>query len=352
MSVLRLDADGLARFNRMRAYVPGQANLNPPKRISRLRELLQTQSPRVAIVRGEGIGDVLMTTPLIYSLKRLFPGGASITYATNTRYLDGALTKVLEHNPDIDTVIDRETLDESNYDLVINLHCPCVAYERKENPPINRIHLFAKHAGVPLLDTRVRYFPLDSEIEYGRDFLQSSGIRSSCKTILVQVFSTATKRNLNNVEFKRALTNLACKDIKLVILQHDSDYPSDVLFDNIPYSVVLKNADIRRIASIMYNCDLVLCPDSSILHLAGALDKPTVSLFGHTDPRARVDCYPNVMALWPGEYMSCVPCWAGDCHMNLACYKAITADMIVAACLEKLGLAKLEVPRTIYGDIL
>lgn len=337
MTSLKLDVDGLVRYSRMRTFVPGQANLHPPKKIKQLKALLESKAPNICLVRGEGIGDVLMTTPLIASLKALFQGSCNITYATNTRYLEGALPKVLQHNPDISAVIDRDNIDESDYDIVINLHCPCVDYERKENPPINRIDLFARHAGVNLVDTKVRYFIQNEEKEKGKDFLFNSKIRPTDKVVMVHVFSTATKRNLNSLTFKSALMTLVENGIKLVILKHDSsDYPSDVLFDNIPNSLLLRNASIREIAGVMINCDLVLCPDSSILHLAGALDMPTVSIFGHTDPRARTNYYPKTSVIWEGERLHCAPCWSAPCFMKFACYKNLRSDVIVQSCLERL----------------
>jgi ADP-heptose:LPS heptosyltransferase len=316
----------------MRPYVSGQANLFPPKRVKQLRRLLETQSPNICIIRGEGIGDVLMTTPTVEALKNTFPEKANITYTTNTRYLDGGLVKVLKYNPFVDRVIDRNEVDESDYDLVINLHCPCVGYEKRENLPINRIDLFAAHAGVKLENKVPRYYIQTSEIEWGNTFFSKNKIKSTDKTILVHIFTTTTRRNLNSGVFKSALMDLSRKGYKLIILSHSTDYPSDVLFSNIPNSVYIKDEDIRNIASIMVKSDLLLCPDSCMLHLAGALSVPTVSIFGHTDPRARINYYSNTVAIWGAERMSCKNCWSLPCPNKEACYKVITKDMIVGTC--------------------
>jgi len=284
------------------------------------------------------MGDVLMTTPTCAALKNAFPEPAHITYATNTRYLEGGLVKVLAHNPSVDEVIDRNQVDEGNYDLVINLHCPCVVYERQENPPINRIDLFAAHAGVKLVDKVPKYYLQPDEVRWGKDFLARAGVKSTDKTILVHVFTTTTRRNLDSRTFKDALMKLSNKGYKLVILSHKTDYPSSVVFSNIPNSVVFSE-DVRKLAGIMINCDMVLCPDSAILHLAGTLGVPTVSVFGHTDPRARINYYQNTVALWPGQHYSCSPCWNEPCNLKLACYKAITTEMIVETCESKIGQA-------------
>lgn len=324
----------------MRPYVSGQANINPPKRVKQLKKLLETQSPDICVVRGEGIGDVLMTTPTLDALKELFISSPTITYATNTRYLDGGLVKILRGNPSINKVIDRDQIDESEYDLVINLHCPCVGYERRENLPINRIDLFAAHAGVKLQNKIPRYFVDSKEVEWGLSFLQRHRIKS--QVIMVHVFSTAVRRNLNSATFKSALMDLDSRGYRLIILLHSTDYPSEVYFDNIPGAIILKDEDIRNIVGLMISCDLVICPDSAILHLAGALNIPTVSLFGHTDPRARINYYPNTVAVWPGQRFSCAPCWHGNCPHKNTCYTAITKDMIIDAVIQKLGPSTLK----------
>jgi len=321
----------------MKPYVSGQANLRPPKRIQQLRKLLDTKSPDICIVRGEGLGDVLMTTPTIEALKNILPEQSKITYATNTRYLSGGLVKALQYNPSVDQVIDRDQLDEGDYDLVVNLHCPCVAYEKKSNPPLNRIDIFANHTGVKLENKLPRYYIQPSEVEWGKSFLAQHRIGLTDKKIMVHVFTTAVRRNLDSSLFKSALMDLASKGYKLFILSHSTDYPGSVQFDNIPGAIVLKDEDIRNVAGLMVNCNLVLCPDSAILHLAGALSVPTVSIFGHTDPRARINYYKETVAIWPGQRLQCACCWSGPCNMKDACYKMVTKEMIVDACVDRLG---------------
>ena len=328
--------ENLQRFGLMRPYVSGQANLYPQKRVKRLRELMDTKSPRICVIRGEGLGDVLMTTPTIDALKSYFPESAHITYATNTRYLEGALPKVLWYNPSIDNIIDRDQIDEGDYDLTINLHCPCVVYEKRQNPPINRIDLFAAHAGVKPENKTPRYFIQPEELDEAKKFLSSKRISQNDKIILVHIFTSTIRRNLDDNKIKTTLMTLGKMGYKLMVLSHKTDYPTNVIFSNIPNTTIF-SGDVRQIAALMKYCDLVLCPDSSILHLAGALSVPTISIFGHTDPRARINYYPNTIAIWPGQDYNCCPCWNEPCLMKDACYKAITPEMIISACEQKLG---------------
>ena len=44
---------------------------------------------------------------------------------------------------------------------------------------------------------------------------------------------------------------------------------------------------LRRLVAILDGCDLVISPDTGPLHLAGALGKPVIGLYGYNSP-ARV----------------------------------------------------------------
>lgn len=330
---ITLNRDGVCIPSRMRPFIPSQAQRTPAVRLSRLEKLLKTNQPKICVVRGEGLGDVIMTTPTVRALKEKFEN-VEITYATNTRYLQGALVKVLQYNPDITEIIERELLDEGRYDLVINLHCPCVHYEKPENPPVNRIDLFAKHAGVKLTDTTPRYFPRKDEIQVGKEFVEPM---LPNKIMMVQPFASSERRSLDQSKMKKAVTELYnIYGIKSIIVKHSSDFSTDVLWDNVPGSALLRDVDVREIAGVMTQCDMVLCPDSSLLHLAGAIGVPTVSIFGPTHPAARVNHYKNAVAIWMGESLAPCPCWYSACPINSACWSMITTEMIVDSVVKHL----------------
>lgn len=331
-----LNNDGVVTIDkRLQPLTVSAANTNPPKRIARIKELINTKEPRICVLRGEGIGDVLMTTPTVHALVKLFNNKIELTYATNTAYLNKALSKVLMYNPDINKVIDRDHLNEADYDVVVNLHCPAIMHEKPMAPPINRIDLFARHAGVSLVDTKPHFYLQPEEINNARSALY--GITSTNKKkILVNLVSSAYSRSMLNSTIYSALAELGQLGYQLLIVSHDSDHSSTNEAKSIPGCIPIHNKDVRELAAIMTQCNLVLCPDSAILHIAGALSIPTVALFGPTDPRARVNYYPNAKAIWGGEGMPGHPHWYEKCPFGDLCWKSITKEQIVNACLSQL----------------
>lgn len=327
--------------SRMEAFSPRQADLNPPKKIARIQELLKSTTPRLAVIRGEGIGDVIMTLPTIRALKQLFNGNVNITYGTNTQYAEGALVKILRGNPDIDRVVDRERIDDSDFDAVISLHCPAIAYEKFGNPPINRIDLFARHVGLtPLKDPVPKIYLTKEELNTAGEWLHRLGMYGK-RFMVVQIFGSSQARSLDQTKVKNALMHMYNEhQVRSLIFTHSTDKMTEIQWNEIPGSIVVRDKDCREISAVMCHADLVLCPDSALLHMAGALGVPTVALFGPTDPRARVNYYPNAVAIWEGEKLGGHPHWYERCPYGGLCWKLITEEAIVESCIKHINSSK------------
>lgn len=330
---ITLSADGVVvPDNRMKLYTTSATQ--PSVRIKRLQQLLRTGKPKICVIRGEGIGDLLMVTPTLHAIRQMFSFNATITVATNTMYLEGALVDVLKHNPDVDQIIERDLIKDDDYDLVINLHCPCIKYEKFGAKPPNRIDIFAQHAGVLLQDHKPRYFPTPAEIEWAEQWFKHK--TPDTKTIFVQLFASSTNRSIDNRNVKEALTILYKQHgVESIVLYNETDLNTNIEWNAIP-GVTQTHLGLRGIGAFIPYCDLVLCPDSSVLHLAGALNIPTVALFTSTYPGSRINHYPLASALWD-EYPPC-PCWyeRNRCPIKQACTAGITGNRIAEACIEAL----------------
>ncbi len=97
--------------------------------------------------------------------------------------------------------------------------------------------------------------------------------------------------------------------------------------------------DLSQLISLVYMCDVIVCPDSSVLHIAGALKKPIVGLFGHTDGKILAEDYERCLVI-QGKGSCNKICWwelsclEGDSYQEkmdsefTECLKSITYDMI------------------------
>ena len=91
---------------------------------------------------------------------------------------------------------------------------------------------------------------------------------------------------------------------------------------------------------------LLITPDTGTLHIAGALGKRTLALFGNINPRTRISYYPNVRPIYPHGALSCIPCWdvhscINDPQEGSRCMRLLNPDVIFNAIREEMSGNKL-----------
>jgi len=87
-------------------------------------------------------------------------------------------------------------------------------------------------------------------------------------------------------------------------------------------------------AAMVEQCDVIVAPDSAILHVAGALQKTAVSIFGPVPPESRVNHYLNTTAMVAG--LPCQYCWyRPTCGHNQTCLSEISPEAVAKAVWEK-----------------
>ena len=327
---LGLNKNGIIVPKRGEIKVMGQTQIlrTPSNALTRINKVKENRSLNALVLRGcGGIGDVLMTLPTVREIRKQY-NIERLDYATDFDYLDGALKKVLLYNKDIDNILEHQMVTEEqkdSYDIVVNLSCPCLVHEVPHAPSVNRIDLFARHAGIGLTDTSISYTITSEELTWAQQYLAQNNIQ---KFILVQSNSSTKNRDLPLLTLQRTVMGILKEmpGYKAVVITHgelDNDW-------NLCNVVRFHNYDIRNIAAIMNYSELVLCPDSAILHLAGALHKKIVSFFGPTDPYARVNYYENAIAICAAKELQCFWCWyTRSCHGTMICWKLLKEDMII-----------------------
>lgn len=313
-------------------------NTKPSNDLFILDRIAAGQPVRIAIHRlGGGIGDVLMTFPTVKALKKKY--NAETIYVTDYGYLSGALAKVANHNPLIDKVVDGAHWKDINAEININLTCPCIAHEIPLAKPVHRIDLFAGYCGIRLDDRQIDYVVTEEEKAWGINFLQTRNLNPA-DCVLVQPYASNARRSLDIKKLQRAMMQALAVNPKLrfLVVRHDSDFDKDTSWD-LQKTFPVRNFDIVNIAAIMYHVGLVLCPDSSLLHMAGALSKKIVAFFGPTDYRARM--YPNMIPICPAETFAFWPPWYQENPPGASklCWDVIESETISAAIIEQMTIS-------------
>lgn len=294
----------MTRQGRMRAQKPKQT-LGGRGRDRVTSQLVGKTNLRLCIQRRlGGIGDVLMTTPVVKALKSRYPE-AELTYATDPQYYHGDLFRILEGNPYIDKLVDFRTVNQASYHLFVDLTGICPPYERPGNPPINRIDLFARHVGIRLDDPLPDYVLTGEEKAWAQTILEKWFGNGNHKVVVIHTASVDQRRTWpikNYVQMLHELTEQRA-ELRFVILDQNRQKENWAIKNCVNAS----SYGIRQVAALIWAADLFVGPDSGPLHIAGALEKEIVSIFGSTDPAARINYYDGAVAVESG--MPCAPCF-------------------------------------------
>ncbi len=92
---------------------------------------------------------------------------------------------------------------------------------------------------------------------------------------------------------------------------------------------------LRELMALIKTCSVFITNDSGPMHIAAALDVPTVAVFGSTDPAATGPF--NKKSVVVREPVTCSPCFKRTCpYKHYACLERITAARVFKAAEELL----------------
>lgn len=301
---------------------------------SKLDGLLSSKHPKICVYRRlGGIGDVIMTTPMVKHIKRLIPS-CHLVYATDLEYSNGALGDVLRGNPFIDEIASFKDVAAKDFDLFTDVTATGLDKEKPNTTPPNRIDLFARQLGVDVsMDPVPTYIVSADEKEWAERRVEEFALprnRDDVAIIGIQVRSNDQRRTWP-IEHTRKLIEMLTRDpqVRIILFSWDSN-------DNwkMP-QVFVAGESLRYTAALVNECDVMVTPDSSLLHLAGALQKKTVTIFGPIPPESRINHYHNTTAIVAG--MSCQYCWyQPTCGNKNQCLSEIEPPAVASAIMRKL----------------
>lgn len=353
---------------------------------------------KILVIRIDRIGDMVMTTPIFRALKEKWPD-AQVTVLTNPLNKD-----ILINNPSIDCILiyDREnkhkrfnsrltffrSMRKRGFDLVID---PYLDYELTTSFITrfvgNRFRLGFEFAGREIF-YNIRYhpnaFPVTTGkkhmIDYYLDLLTC--IEVETKKRQPEVFVTAEEREnatkllkKNGVSSENRIIGIhpgghyesqrwpikrfaAISDylitgygIKIILFADRGEKHLISEFKNcaVKTPIILEALSLREFMSALSHCCLFLCNNSGPLHIATALNIPTVSTIGPTIPYHWWPYGKNHIVL--RKDLDCSPCKKGICKTH-ECMKLIeTNDFLsaVEAQLERLKFLYPEKDPTIYA---
>jgi ADP-heptose:LPS heptosyltransferase len=286
---------------------------------------------RIMVLRS-GLGDIIMSTPISRGAKKKFPN-CHVTYAVPTDYAGGDLVALLENNPFIDEVIDYKIANRDDYDAFTDITRTGLQDEKANTIPPNRIDLFANACGIPLFGNyQPVYIMTEEERAWGKGFVERATRGKKYRGLIsIHLGSRDPKRSWPHHRI-REFIGLAKKSGYFCFLYEWGATSNDW---RLAGSEQVFDFRLREAAAVMYATDVLVCPDSMMLHLAGALNFKTVSLFGNMPPACRINHYPNAVAV-VNQQIGCLGCIYAPCSNNFYCMSSILPEAVLVAVRQRI----------------
>lgn len=298
----------LRKWNRKKNYLMKALRMRLAKMVWDLKEKNEftlASIKKILLLRDDDkIGDMVVSTSLLRELSK--KGYTVDVLATPNN------VAIIENNPHINNIYLTSAVDTlqklgaERYDLIIdmgdkisptslrylrevngrnvigfnkesyNIYNKSISYKGYNSHITERYSLLMKTLELQSFSTHYElFYPEEFKAEV-TEFLNGLGFQ---RVILINPFAADSRREMSFEQLIPLLTSLRTlyPQTAIVLLDHlnkiDFSLPAGVFIN--PFQNIL--AAIALIA----NVDLIISPDTSIVHIAAAYDKPLVSLYGN-----------------------------------------------------------------------
>jgi len=279
----------------------------------------------VDVSRIDRWGDNLMSTIVPKSFKESYEDNVTIDVLAHPK-----MVPAWEENPNVRTILTEKS--ETPYDLVVDLNSLEFKYKPTTGEKCSDILL--KKAGLHTVNKTPTYKVSSEEQEWAHTHI--AGLPHP----IIGVGSESFARVRTYPHMAELIEGLKAFDGTVIILDEKDDE------GKYRYS-------FREMGALINECDWVVANDSGVLHLAGALKKRLVGIFGHTDGKVICENYEKAIPInatkCPTDQHPCwweVPCLEGASYQvkeplgPTACLEALTPEEIINQMCDALSSVK------------
>ena len=253
-----------------------------------LRAPKQRKAETIVVKRTNALGDVLWMTPVLRKIRQSKPSSHIVAV---TRF-----NETLQRNPDVNLVA---TLDyvPAEQDIIIDLDG---VYEQKR-----KLHILEAYAdkadALPLKSDPVIYLA-EQDLKQAKSFLQQAFTDVNPDYLIaIHAAATSPDRIWSAEKWQQTINQLSNKiNVGFVLVGHHQDFDAKQLGleNNNRVISLVHQLPLFDTASIIAHCDLLICPDSGLSHVATAVKVPSVVLFGMANPKTRLPFNVPTTGIW------------------------------------------------------
>jgi len=316
---------------------------------------------RILIITLSNIGDVILTTPVVEAVLEQFKEAKlDIVVGPAALEIFRAHKKISEiiiydkRASTLEKLIFIKKLHSKHYDMAIDLKNTAIPYlvgARIRSRSLGRIknslhkkfqHLsIAQALGINTEGAKLNIklgdrdiAKIDEELKHikGKFAVISCGAKSHTKRWPISYFALLCDNIRNNLGYEVLLVG------KEEEVSPDSDR---IVIDEVKKSMKTRAHDfvgktnIRELAALIKKAAFVVTNDSAPLHIASAVNTPTIAIFGPTDENKYGPLADKSIVL--RKKLACTPCEKAQCRHNYECMHQISVDDAMNAVKKILG---------------
>lgn len=234
-------------------------------------------APRVVVQRRFALGDALLASSVLPAIRQRYP---DCQVVVKTQVVEAFLG-----NPDVDILGCMDIAIRPD-DIVINLD---EAYEQRREAHI--IEAYADVAGVVPVTPRLVRLPQDYAL-LARQMYQKHWLNSNAPPHMVAIHMAASSpdRIWPLAYWQEVIETLVAQRIGVILLGNGKDFDASQLPESLLGGMVslVNSARLAETAAAIAVADVLIAPDSGLIHVANAVGTPVVGLFGMAEPAQRL----------------------------------------------------------------
>ena len=319
---------------------------------------------KILCIKPRGIGDILLSTIVLGNLKSAFPS-SKIHYLT-----ENFASRAVENNPFVSKILTFNKKDfvfsiirkvrKEKYDLVFDFW---------SNPKTAQITFFSgakyrvgfekrgrkyaynflgkngtagEHAAednlvllksfdVPIISKNIIYQTTNEEKEFAEKFFLESNFKDEGTLIGIIPSGGWASKRCDPVKWIEICNEIKKKyKASFIILWGPGDEnDAKTIYEELtPHPLKSPKSTFGELSALIEKCDLIIANDSGPMHVSAAFGKPTLGIFGPTDPKAHRPYSKNSSYVIHSD-LHCIVCTKLVCPYNHECMLELPIEKVM-----------------------
>jgi ADP-heptose:LPS heptosyltransferase len=325
---------------------------------------------KILCIKPRGIGDIILSTIVLENIKVAFPN-SEIHYLT-----EEYAKRAVENNPFVSKILTFNKKDfvlsvirkvrKEKYDMVFdfwsNPKTAQVTYFSGARYRIGHSKRGRKYAynfkclkasegrhasednllllegiGTPVISKRIIYQTTGQEKIFAEEFLEKNFPKSNQLLIGIIPSGGWESKRCDAVKWIEICNGIQKNfSVRFLILWGPGDEnDARLIYEGLkPAPLMAPKSSFGELSALIEKCDLVIANDSGPMHVSAALGKPTLGIFGPTDPHAHRPYSENSSFVIHSE-LHCIKCTKLVCPYNHECMLELPVEKVMTE-VEKL----------------